>query len=157
MREDIIISVLIGLVGACNNNPKTDDTDRLLIKALAFPVLCPNAADGGLSKMIDELYLEKNTVAPGCANCASPCGNTSDYDMRRIYEAEDEIRSVKLQIISRLQNLAAYIYQSWEAEEKPEIDCGLFYKALSYISFDMEKELLQKLLKEIEDIKDKIH
>ena len=38
MKEDKTISALIGLVGACNNNPKTENTDRVIIKALAFPL-----------------------------------------------------------------------------------------------------------------------
>ena len=45
MIEDRIISVLIGLVRACNNNPKTAATDSLVVKALAFPLLCPNCGD----------------------------------------------------------------------------------------------------------------
>ena len=36
MEENRIISALIGLVGACNNNPKTENTDHVIIKALAF-------------------------------------------------------------------------------------------------------------------------
>lgn len=99
MTEDRNISILIGLVGACSNNPKTARTDGLMIKALAFSVLCPKAEDGSLNHMVNKLYLEKNVIAPGCAECAFSCGNTSDYDMRRIYEAEDEICSVKLQIL----------------------------------------------------------
>lgn len=95
MKEDRIISALIGLVGACNNNPKTADTDSIVIKALAFPLLCPEYDDKALREIVEDIYSEKNSVAPGCAVCVAPCGNTSDYDMRRIYEADDEIRKVK--------------------------------------------------------------
>lgn len=49
MKEDKIISALIGLVGACSNNPKTAGTDSLVIKALAFPLLCPEYDDKALS------------------------------------------------------------------------------------------------------------
>ena len=38
MEKNKIISALIGLIGACNNNPKTENTDRIVIKALAFPM-----------------------------------------------------------------------------------------------------------------------
>ena len=109
MREDRIISALIGLVGACNNNPKTDDTDSLVIKALAFPLICPEYDDKALQGIVNDIYSEKNSIAPGCAACTAPCGNTSDYDMRRIYEADDVIRNVKLQILEKLQKLAAYV------------------------------------------------
>lgn len=96
MREDIIISALVGLAGACSSNPKTADTDSLVIKALAFPLLHPGYDDKALREIVDDIHSEKNSVAPGCAMCTAPCGNTSDYDMRRIYEADDGIRRAKL-------------------------------------------------------------
>lgn len=102
MKEDKIISALIGLVGACNNNPKTASTDRLVIKVLAFPLLCPEYDDRAVGEIVDEIHSEKYFVAPGCAVCMAPCGNTSDYDMQRIYEAGDVIRKVKLQILERV-------------------------------------------------------
>ncbi|MDE7229147.1 MAG: hydroxylamine reductase, partial [Oscillospiraceae bacterium] len=110
MKEDKLISVLIGLVGACNNNPKTDNTDRVVIKSLAFPLLFPNFGDDELSELLDEIRAEKYAIAPGCAECITPCGNTSDYDMNRIYQAEDDIREIKLQILSKLRKMAAREY-----------------------------------------------
>lgn len=59
MKEDKIISALIGLVGACSNNPKTDNTDRLVIKALAFPLLCPEHDDKSLREIADSIHTEK--------------------------------------------------------------------------------------------------
>lgn len=152
MREDRIISALIGLVGACNNNPKTDDTDRLVIKALAFPLLCPEHDDRALQEILDDICSEKNAIAPGCAVCAAPCGNTSDYDMRRLYEAGDGIRTVKLQILEKLQRLAAYACRSHGAGTSPCIDNGFFYKALSYVSYDMDEQALLGLLDEAKNM-----
>lgn len=150
MREDRIISALIGLVGACSNNPKTADTDSLVIKALAFPLLCPEYDDKALQEMVEDIYSEKNSVAPGCAVCEAPCGNTSDYDMRRIYEADDRIRKVKLQILEKLQKLAAYVWHGQESGRISYMDSVLFYKALSYVSYDMDETDLLGLLDEVE-------
>ncbi|MBD5533029.1 MAG: hypothetical protein HDQ98_12700 [Lachnospiraceae bacterium] len=152
MKEDQIISVLIGLVGACNNNPKTTDTDDLVIKALAFPLIFPEYDDTALQKMIDDIYSEKNSVAPGCAMCTAPCGNTSDYDMRRIYEADDEIRKVKLQILETIQELASYAYRNRQEGKPSHIDNVFFYKALSYVSYDMDAADLLRLLDEAENM-----
>ncbi len=152
MREDRIISALIGLVGACNNNPKTAGTDNLVIKALAFPLRYPEHDEETLRQMIDDIYSEKNSVAPGCATCATPCGNTSDYDMRRIYEADDAIRKVKLQILEKIQKLAAYICNNQESGIIPYTDCGFFYKALSYISYDMDEAVFLGFLDELENM-----
>ena len=152
MREDKIISALIGLVGACNNNPKTAGTDSLVIKALAFPLLCPGYDDKALREIVDDIHLEKNSVSPGCVVCTAPCGNTSDYDMHRIYEADDGIRKAKLQILERLQKLAAYACRNQDSGRIPYTDSEFFYKALSYVSYDMNEIDLLGLLDEVEKI-----
>lgn len=152
MREDKIISALIGLVAACSNNPKTAGTDSLVIKALAFPLLYPEYDDKALREIVDDVHSEKNFVAPGCAVCTAPCGHTSDYDMRRIYEADDGIRKVKLQILEKLQKLAAYACRNQESGRIPYTDSEFFYKALSYVSYDMDEAGLLELLDEAEKI-----
>lgn len=145
MTEDRIISALIGLVGACSNNPKTDSTDELVIKALAFPLLCPGYDDKALREIVNNIHSEKNFVSPGCAMCTAPCGNTSDYDMRRIYDADDGIRRAKLQILEKIQKMAAYACRN-----RKYTDNSFFYKALSYVSYDMDEAELLRFLDELE-------
>lgn len=152
MREDAIISALIGLAGACGNNPKTANTDDLVIQALAFPVLCPDCDESVLQGLVDSIHSEKYTIAPGCAVCTAPCGNTSDYDMRRLYEADDAIRTAKLQVLERLQNLAAELCRCRRDGEALPIDVDFFYKALSYIGYEVEEAALLALLDEADKI-----
>lgn len=154
--EDKIISALVGLAGACNNNPKTENTDAVVIKALAFSVMNTQADPGMLQEMIEEIYAEKYKISPGCATCQSPCGNTSDYDMNRIYNAEDSIRSLKLQILSELQNLVLDLYRNRKIHLLPQESMEIFYKVLIYISFDMEKEGLLAFLEETKESIQKI-
>ena len=150
MEEDKIISALIGLVGACNNNPKTENTDCLLIRALAFPLVRPEADNETIRTLIEEIYTEKYTVAPGCAACQTPCGNTSDYDMNRIYNAEADIRDLKLKILASLQELAADIYSGNKVDALPAESIEFFYKALVYISLDMESDGLFTFWNEVQ-------
>lgn len=157
MRGDQVISALIGLVGACNNNPKTAATDNVVIKALAYSVLYKESDDTSLSGIIAEIYAEKNAVAPDCAVCACPCGNTSDYDMNRIYEVGAEIRDLKLELLSRCQHLAARVYRSGDSREDVQIDSTIFYKMLSCISYDIEKEQLIELLEKMRVIEQNIN
>ena len=46
---------MIGLVGACNNNPKTAATDGLVIDALALPLLCPEYDDRSVVLISDTM------------------------------------------------------------------------------------------------------
>lgn len=156
MEEDKIISALIGLVGACNNNPKTENTDGVIIKALAFPLSQSELNDKNLQTLIEEIYEEKFTVAPGCAACQTPCGNTSDYDMNRIYDAEADIRDLKFKILSVLKELAAELYSLQKWDMMPVESMEIFYKALSYVSFDMEREGLLIFWDEVQGTIEKI-
>ena len=150
MEEDKIISALIGLVGACNNNPKTEKTDPLVIKALAFPALWPKVDNETIRTLIEEIYTEKYTVAPGCAACQMPCGNTSDYDMNRIYDAEANLRELKFKILSALKDLAADIYSGNKMDALSEKSVDFFYKALVYISLDMGSDGLYTFWNEVQ-------
>ena len=136
MRSDEIISALIGLVGACSSNPKTENTDSVIVRALAFS---GREDDGAVQEIVSEIRSEKNKVAPNCAVCQTPCGNTSDYDMSRIYTAREEIRDLKFRIIDVLQELSECVLND---SERIDEAVGVIYKALAYVSFDIgEKDL----------------
>lgn len=156
LDENKIISALIGLIGACNHNPKTENTDQVVLKALAFPLIRPDAEEKVIQAFVEEIYAEKYTVAPGCATCGMPCGNTSDYHMNRIYDAETEIRDLKCKILSVLKELAADLCSSQKPAALPADSMDFFYKALSYISFDMTKEGLLTFWNEVQDTAEKI-
>lgn len=142
---EAIISALIGLVGACNNNPKTAQTDHVLIKALSM------CGDGAAEQaLLEEIRAEKYAIAPDCAVCANPCGNTSDYEMARLYAAAEEIRDIKLQILSALQQTAGMLLHA------PETEIDLFYKALLYVGSDLDSDPLRALLGETQAFQKKI-
>ena len=56
--------------------------------------------------MLSIVRAEKHAVAPNCASCAMPCGNTNDYDLARLWSAPEPIRSLKLQMLSAAFSLA---------------------------------------------------
>lgn len=156
MQENKIISALIGLVGACNNNPKTENTDRVVIKALAFSLTHPEADVETLQALIEEIHTEKYTIAPNCAVCQTPCGNTSDYDMNRIHSAETDVRDLKLKMLSALRELAADLYSCQKADVLSAEDMEIFYQVLAYVSFDMERNSLLAFWNEVQMTIEKI-
>ena len=137
MRDERIISALIGLVGACGSNPKTEDTDRVMLEALSFIRCCPEAGEAEIQKMVERIHEEKFAVSPGCAQCAMPCGNTSDYDMQRLSTAAPEIRTLKLRLLEEIRETACLA-------QGREID--LLYQALAYVGYDVDEAMLQSLL-----------
>ena len=147
MISNRIISVLIGLVGACNSNPKAQNTDAVIIKALALSAEC---SEGSEKEIVGEIIAEKNVIAPNCAYCATPCGNTSNYDMDRIYGADESIRDAKLSILAEVQKLSADLYHHGTQKLSDET-VTVIYKALSYISYDIDEKSLTIMLEEVKE------
>ena len=162
--RDKIISALVGLAGACGGNSKTERTDAVIIGALAAAGSCDNdelraegAAEGAAESAIRAVRDEKNAVAPGCAFCASPCGNTSDYDMRRLYEAEHVVRDAKLRLIGSICSAAARITRAKADKNgggygRYDKNGDFFCAALSFIGYDVDADALLRLADEADDI-----
>lgn len=97
MQGDRIISALIGLVGAMSNNGKTERTDSVVREAFL------RLTDGdNEEETVQKIHVEKFAIAPDCANCLNPCGNTSDYDMAQFYAADVKIIAAKRDLIEAI-------------------------------------------------------
>ena len=148
MRSDNVISALIGLIGACSSNPKTPETDDIVLNALAFSHDCKNPERE--QEMTDNVRREKFSVSPNCASCAMPCGNTSDYDMNRIYDAPDDIREAKLKLLDAVTSLAARICDNGEKPSQSTMNA--IFKALTYIALDLPAKEFTAIIIELAEI-----
>ena len=88
-QRDTLLGALVGLARSTVNEPKTEDTDRILAAGLRLAA-DPEAVESALLRMTDIVEAEKHRVAPNCAACAMPCGNTSNYDLARLWSAPAE-------------------------------------------------------------------
>lgn len=94
-----LLGAAVGLVRAADSNSRTDEgTFALLIKA--FSLLRQFA------EAVEKIHAEKHRLVPDCSSCAAPCGRTEDYDVRRIIDAPQEIRTAKLCLVQSLLNTA---------------------------------------------------
>ncbi len=142
-ERDRLLGALIGLSHTIVNEPKTEDTDRVLTSGLRL-ASDPDAGLDALRRMTAIVREEKHRVAPNCATCAMPCGNTSDYDMARLWNAPEDIRTLKLRILNSLFRLA----QNHPSEETvPVIDQSLFV-----LSEDWDEELLLPIAERAEAV-----
>ena len=103
--RDQLIGVLVGLARATVNEPKTEDTDRVLAAGLRLAA-DPQAAEDALCRMISVAETEKHRVAPNCAVCTIRCGNTDNYDLARLWAAPQPVRTLKLQLLCAVCTLA---------------------------------------------------
>ena len=149
---DKLTGALIGLAKACGNNPKTPDTDRIIIEGLFTTITNVNFNDETINNMINLVHKEKNRIVPDCAICQSPCGNTDDYDVNNIWNANEDIRSLKSLILFGIKGMAAYAYHAMALGYSDESVNAFFYKALSIISYDLTMEDLLPVVIETGEI-----
>lgn len=68
--QEKIYAACIGLARVCATNPKTENTDSILLHALHEKN--PNES------LLNQIREEKDCISPGCKSCQSKCGNTDD-------------------------------------------------------------------------------
>ena len=65
--QDELTGALIGLAKSCGNNPKTENTDRIIIEGLFTTITNVNFNDETLKEMIAKVKAEKNKIVPDCS------------------------------------------------------------------------------------------
>ena len=146
--QDELTGALIGLARTCASNTKTENTDRLILEGLFATVTNVNFDDDAIERLIDKVRAEKEQIAPGCAVCEAKCGNTDEYDMKRIWEAQEDIRSLKSLILFGIRGMAAYAYHAMVLGYVNEEVNTFFYKALSILAEDWGMEELLPVVME---------
>ncbi len=174
--QDLLTGALIGLVKACGTNPKTENTDAIVVEGLAMtsPDFPGEVTEPKLASFIAKVRDEKYTVSPGCRLCAAPCGNTSDLDMKEIAGEERE-QSMKRELLAMIRAMAVKMWKDSKGstarndsvgEETSDTYGGVgacalaaepgqlffFYKALSIISYDFTCEELAPVLEEAKSL-----
>lgn len=150
--QDELTGALIGLARACENNKKTENTDQIIIEGLFTTITNVNFNDDTLREMIQRVNEEKHSIVPDCSVCKNPCGNTDNYDMKRIWEADEDIRSLKSLILFGIRGMSAYAYHAKMLGYTDETVNQFFYKALCVISYDFDMEHLLPVVMETGEV-----
>ena len=155
MTEEIrqkLTGAVIGLARTCENNEKTESTDRVFLEALTMAGDW-SASIFDMSEMLEKVRNEKYTVSPGCVTCAAPCGNTDDYDMERLWNGPDQVRSLKIRLFSGLKKTgrdAFKVIENGKGKDKHfQSIMESIYKGLFILAEDWEPE---KILPAIEEM-----
>ena len=111
--QDELTGALVGLARATDNAPDVNgDTWRLMIEGLFTTVTNVNFNEETIRALIDRVHGEKARLVPDCAVCASACGRTDDYDMEKLWGAQEDIRSLKSLILFGVRGMAAYAHHA---------------------------------------------
>ena len=152
--QDCLTGALIGLARAAAGNEHivNSETDRLVIEGLFTTVTNVSFDDAAISALLDKVHAEKKRLVPRCLECASACGRNDDYDMKNVWEAGEDSRSLKSLILFGIRGMAAYAYHAAALGYRDETVNRLFYKALFAIGADWDQELLLPIVLEVGEV-----
>ena len=151
--QDELTGALIGLAHAADENaPLSDSTWKLMVEGLFATLTNVSFDDKAIAELTDRVHQEKARLRPDCGVCASPCGHNDDYDMNRLWNAQEDIRSLKSLILFGIRGMAAYAYHAMVLGYTDETVNSFFYKALSFISYDLETEHLLPVVLEVGEV-----
>lgn len=152
--QDALTGALIGLARAIDD-PALASAETWAIMTEGLLATAPDAciSVAALETMIQSVRAEKARLAPGCSSCTAPCGRTADYDMQALWNAEEEVRALKLRILADLREIAAHIAHAPAQQDEDAEVYPLLCEALFKIGYDESTEALLPTVRKIEETK----
>ena len=148
--QDELTGALIGLARATDGNAKPDaGTWRLIVDGLFTTVTNVNFNAASIRGLIDRVHAERDRLVPGCTACGSPCGHNDDYDMKKLWTADEDIRSLKSLILFGVRGMAAYAHHAMVLGYESEELNRFFAKALFMVGEDLDMEQLLPVVLEV--------
>lgn len=130
--QDKLTGALIGLARATEGNEDkvTSETDKIVLEGLFTTITNVNFNRETITELTRRVIAEKERLVPRCLSCDSACGRNNDYDMKKLWEADEDIRSLKSLILFGIRGMAAYAYHAQVlGYSDPDVN-KFFYKAL---------------------------
>ena len=148
--QDELTSALIGLARATDGDtPVNADTWRLMITGLFTTVTNVNFNEKTIRELIDRVHAEKERLVPNCSSCGSRCGRNDDYDMNLLWNAQEDVRSLKSLILFGVRGMAAYAHHAMVLGYADEAVNRFFAKALFAIGEDWDMDELLPIVMEV--------
>ncbi|NLL40109.1 MAG: hydroxylamine reductase [Clostridiales bacterium] len=134
--QDELTGALIGLARGADGTKPTIDTHRAVMEGLFTTITNVNFDSEKVRRVTEKVRAEKEKLVPQCSSCSSDCGRNDEYDMRELWEADEDVRSLKSLILFGLRGMAAYAYHALMLGYTDDEVNSFFYKGLFAIGED---------------------
>lgn len=135
--QDELIGALIGLAKAAEYGAPTDCTDRLVLKGLFTTITNVNFNTHTVKELTAEVKDEKRRIYKN---------HVDDYELSRLWEAGEDIRSLKSLILFGIKGMAAYAYHALALGKTDSEVNAFFYMALRAIEGENDPDKLLRLV-----------
>ncbi len=139
LLQDEMTGALIGLALTLNGREAPPAAERVMLEGMFAAITNVDFDSADVRRHIDAIHAE--TAKLGLP--AAP-----DYDMKRLWSAQEDIRSLKSLILFGLRGMAAYAYHALALGYTDEEVNRFFWRGLSAIGRDLGAEVLLPLVME---------
>ena len=148
--QDELTGALIGLARATDGDtPVNADTWRLMIEGLFTTVTNVNFNEKTIRELIEQVHAERERLTPTGSGCGSRCGRNDDYDMNLLWNAQEDIRSLKSLILFGVRGMSAYAHHAMVLGYTDEEVNRFFAKALFAVGEDWGMDALLPIVMEV--------
>lgn len=151
--QDELTGALIALARACDGDTQpTEGTWRTMIEGLFTTITNVSFDDEAITRQMEKTHMEKEKLVSQCGGGIFSCGRNDDYNMDKLWNDNEDIRSLKSLILFGLRGMAAYAYHALMlGYSDDEVNC-FFGKGLSAIGEELTMEQLLPLVMKVGEI-----
>ncbi|NLZ38262.1 MAG: hydroxylamine reductase [Firmicutes bacterium] len=140
--QDELTAALIGLAQAADGRKPTASTHRVMLEGLFTTITNVSFDNKAIQAQIDSVHNEINKLVENSS------GRVYDYDMQKLWGADEDIRSLKTLILLGLRGTAAYAYHALMLGYSDEEVNAFFYEGLRAVGAELEMADLLPLVLE---------
>ncbi len=133
------------IAGVCGKQADTANIQDEIVSSLIELALCAQPDDETTKTIIDGLFATVTNTNFDNESLRNMIKNPK-FDMKQIWESNDDIRSLKSLILFGIKGMAAYAHHALVLGYKNDEVNNFFYEALQALSKDLSQEELFKLV-----------
>ena len=126
---------------------RTEATDDLVMGALFATLTNVDFDNADLEGIVERVHAEKGRIAR-----STNVANVPDFSMRRLWEAQEDVRSLKSLILLGLRGMAAYAYHAAVLGYRDESVTAFIYEGLAAIASDAGQDVLLPLVLKVGEV-----
>lgn len=150
--QDQLTGALIGLARASRGKTPSESSRRAMIEGLFTTITNVSFDEERIREQIENVKKEKNVLTAGSGDGSQPCTGNEDYDMDLLWNADEDIRSLKSLILFGLRGMAAYAFHAMVLGYSDEEVNAFFYEGLCAVGEEWTMEQLRPVVLKVGEI-----
>ena len=150
--QDQLTGALIGLARSSRGKTPSESSRRAMIEGLFTTITNVSFDEERIREQIENVKKEKNVLTAGFGDGSQPCTGNEDYDMDLLWNADEDIRSLKSLILFGLRGMAAYAFHAMVLGYSDEEVNAFFYEGLCAVGEEWTMEQLLPVVLKVGEI-----